>query len=115
MIQATVGATQDAYVIREQPNTNTGSQAVLDLWLGRVSPDWHVRDRREVLVQFDLSSIPSPRYVFRATLNLWCSSLADNGAFRPDIAIDRVTGPWTQAGVTWNNRPGATGLDGVAV
>ncbi len=63
------------------------------------------------LVHYDLSSIPAGSTIQSATLYGYRSV----GTSTPAIDVFRVTGPWTETGVTWTTRPEvATARTGVA-
>lgn len=58
------------------------------------------------LVRFDLSGIPSGTPIRQAVLWLYVYSSYDPPGTSRIIAIYRVTGSWTEGGVTWSTKPG---------
>ncbi len=63
------------------------------------------------LLSFDLSSIPSGAVIVDARLNLYANTNPVNGngvAMQGSNAafLYRVTSPWSEMNVTWNNQPG---------
>ena len=59
--------------------------------------------RYRSLLRFDLSQLPADAVIDQATLTLTCRKV-NSGSY--SVATFRVTGSWTESGVTWNNRPG---------
>ncbi|MGB5105320.1 MAG: DNRLRE domain-containing protein [Candidatus Zixiibacteriota bacterium] len=55
----------------------------------------------ESYIFFNINSIP-PVDIDRATLSLWVETANSPG----NQTVCRVTGGWSEFGVTWNNRPG---------
>ncbi len=93
----TLMATQDAWIDQDDPDDNAGSDTTL-----RVRPD---KDReRRILIQFNLSPIPSTTTVSRATLYL----NEQNRKSQQIIYIHRVTQPWTESDVTWKQHTSST-------
>jgi hypothetical protein len=68
------------------------------------------------LIQFDLSSIPAGATINFARLSLWNNPTSLEGGdfsgfFTPNASkIQRITQPWDEHTVTWNNQPTATKL-----
>ena len=89
----TLTATADSYVAADAPNNNFGGE--LNISIGT---------HTEVLgfVTFNISSIPSGSIVNSATLRMYPTTLISSDS----VAISRVSGSWSENGVTWNNRPG---------
>ena len=97
----------DSYLQMSRPNNNYGSSTELRIRDGveHVSGGaW-----REVLVQFDLSSISSSTVIIGAELRLLCSYIYKNN-IDSNVKVYRVTSAWTETGVTYNNRPDHAGL-----
>lgn len=59
---------------------------------------------RRAFLTFDLSGIPQSATVLAATLTI-CPDTAAAGATGRIHELHRVTGPWTELGVTWTNQP----------
>ena len=60
-------------------------------------------DRYRTLLRFDLSQLPADAVIDQATLTLTCRKV-NSGSY--SLATFRVTGSWTESGVTWSNQPG---------
>lgn len=96
----TLTATADAPIKSDYPDLNHGGVN----WLA-VSRLWPPQTSKKIrsLVKFGLSSIPSNATVTSATLSIYFTNCG--GSFSQDINdlnIARVTGSWTENGVTWN-------------
>jgi hypothetical protein len=87
----------DAQVSEANPTANYGA-------LGRLLVDGGADPDVASYLRFDVSGVTAP--VQRATLRLWVQS--DGGSQNgPEV---RVTGTsWSEAGLTWSNRPAPTG------
>jgi hypothetical protein len=94
-----VEATADAVIRSQFPNTAAGTFSFLSVHTG-------VGNVQRTLLQFDLSSIPSDATIDSAVLTLTANqSLGSNLGNPGGAAMDlyRVTQPWIETGVTWNN------------
>ena len=110
----TLTASADSFVEEDDASDNNGSAATLevqsyqttDLLLFTTS-----RDRRS-FVKFDIGSCSIP-----AGASLQSSNLSVFLSTAPSLSrtwnIGRVTGSWTEGGVTWSNQPTATGSTSV--
>jgi hypothetical protein len=90
-------ATQDAYVNSQAPAANYASEP--DLQILRIILSQAIV-QRQVLVQFDLSSIPEGSTILNAELALFQTDGTNN-----QLLINRNLTEWKQDGVTWNTRP----------
>jgi hypothetical protein len=93
---ATVTVAADSYVSSSNATVNYGSAAVLS-----------VGDGASALIAFDLSSLPAgltASNIEKATLTVFVHKAYTAGAL--DLA--QVTAPWSEALVTYNNRPTTT-------
>jgi len=98
---ACFGAVADSYVQKSQPAVNFGGADYLRLlWLDANA------DQAIAYLRFDLSAIPSNALISSATLELYLQSASVDANF----TLARVTSPWQEFNITWNNRPGSTGL-----
>lgn len=89
---------KDAGLETARPNTNTGTDQVI--WMGLYYPP----SRYRLIIQFDLSALPSDIWITSAILRLYIVETTDanvSGIFTPY----RVTEPWNELTVTWNNQP----------
>jgi len=95
---------KDAYVRENFPTTNYGADSSL-----------YVRsntgDNARSLFEFDLSSIPPNRTITGAKLYLYVTGegWSAQSYFPRNYDLYRVTSPWTESGVTWNNQPSYAG------
>src|ERR1039458_8596730 len=92
---AIVTVAADTYVSSSNATVNYGSAAVLS-----------VGDGASALIAFDLSSLPAgltASNIEKATLTVFVHKAYTAGAL--DLA--QVTAPWSEATVTYNNRPTA--------
>jgi len=70
---------------------------------------------------FDLSSIPSGSTILSASLNLYAlvdgTGVLSNGHVGSGNScfIERITEPWNENTVTWNNRPNYTSINAVSL
>ncbi len=100
----------DTMVLAGYPTTNYGSTE--DMWAGYdtwLNPDG--KNARS-LVRFDLSAIPSGTSIEQATLWLYLRRSYDVPDASRIIATYRVTSWWAEGSVTWNTRPGFSGMYG---
>jgi hypothetical protein len=89
--QTVVGAAADARVLEANPTTNYGSLSRLDV--DSPGEQSHLR--------FNVSGVSGA--VQRATLRLFVRNGSSNGP-----SLYRTSAAWTEAAITWNNRPPAT-------
>jgi hypothetical protein len=109
----TVTPSADSYVDQAtfQQGSNFGGVTTLQVessqTLGLVSTN------KRSFVKFNLSScsIPAAAAVQSATLSVYLSAAPNQNR---TWNIDRVTGAWTESGITWSNQPGSTGSTSVA-
>jgi hypothetical protein len=91
----------DAYVDSFLPNANYGSDPLL--WCSDMTnPTGYLRNS---YLLFDLSAVPATAYVANATLTIYknSSNVSSGSLF---VACNPVSGGWSEAGITWNNKPG---------
>jgi hypothetical protein len=100
----TLTSSADSHV-EEDDNSNFGSATALDVrsYQTTVLVLTTTRNRR-AFVKFDLSScsIPTNAAVRTATLSIFLSAAPNQNR---TWNIRRVTGSWTETGVTWSNQP----------
>lgn len=103
-----ITANKDSYVMQQDPNYNCGTETSFEVqsyyW---VEYDLHLNYR--AFIGFDLSSIPPGSTINSATLKIYRNGTG-NGVYAQGRTywFERVTGSWTETGVTWNNQPGVT-------
>ena len=89
--QVFVGAVADARVLEASPTTNYGSLSRLDV----------DNPGQQSYLRFNVSGVSGA--VQRATLRLFVRNGSSNGP-----SLYRTGAAWTEAAITWNNRPAAT-------
>jgi hypothetical protein len=57
------------------------------------------------MVKFDLPSLPEGSTIESAKLHLYANSVTVQNLTSKPLRLHRITGSWTQTGVTWNNKP----------
>ena len=91
-------------------NNNYGNYGVISSYIWATSADTF---SERALLQFDLLSIPSVAAITSAYLDLWASPPGNTfGTVLPSMQgsdnasyVSRITQPWNQNTVTWNNQP----------
>lgn len=99
----TLTATADSYVQQSASTTNYGTDPELRLRDGVAHASgggW-----RETLVRFNPSSIPAGAMIASAVLRL-NTTLIYNANTDSGVRAYRITGSWSETGVTYGNRPG---------
>ena len=94
--------TDDAFIKPETPNGNHGTYDYM-----------HVRNdyggssgwASDILIRFDLSSVPSDANIISAVLTLYYYQYYDNNPAGRDLNLYRATSDWDEDTVTWNTQP----------
>jgi len=107
----TLHAVSSAFVMSGNPAKNYGNGS--DLWAGYSSYSTDQKER--TLVRFDLSSIPPGSTLSSASVGLYLNGIDPPNAVFNTIGLYRITGSWTESGVTWNNQPGYTSTGGTSL
>ena len=96
-------AINDSYVFQKIPSINYGSESYLDVSnnYGNNSSDW----QRQLLMKFNLSTIPSITNITQAQLYLYYYDYEKNDTVGRNLSIRRITSNWDENNLTWNNRP----------
>ncbi|MCC7352612.1 MAG: DNRLRE domain-containing protein, partial [Anaerolineae bacterium] len=96
----TLCAVADAYISSQAPDFNNGSALSLFVSYSTGPDTLHNR----TLARFALPSMPTGAVVKSAAFEAY---LVRGGGFvaLPGIGLYRVTGNWTESGVTWDNQP----------
>ncbi|MCX6270128.1 MAG: DNRLRE domain-containing protein [Bacteroidetes bacterium] len=114
VIRPPIGAGKDAAIRSDFPTTNFGD--VGDF----IANAWTAGDPffMRTYFDFDLSVLPAGVLITNATLSLY----GNNGSGHHQASsgsneswIKRVTTPWDEHTVTWNNQPQTTGLHAVTI
>jgi hypothetical protein len=110
---------EDATVDSYGPNNNHGNEIEYfsGAWtIGGVKTVWRN------FLKFDLSSVPLNATIQSATLNLswadtnsWGSTQHSSLTSSNESVVQRVTAPWNENTITWNNQPSATTADQVVL
>ncbi len=93
-------ATADAYISSQSPDYNYGN--ALSLFVSYSTGPDLLHNR--TLVRFALPSMPAGAVVKSAFFEAYLVRGGGSVA-QPGIGLYRVTGNWTEGGVTWNNQP----------
>lgn len=96
----TVTASADSMVLQTNPTTNYGSNTQLAARGGSGLA-------QEALLSFELPAAPAGTALTAATLRVRTSADAAAGT-ADSFQIDLLSGAWSEAAVTWNNRPTST-------
>lgn len=85
------------------PNTPRGDldHMIVENDYGADGPYWQI----DVLVAFDVSSIPSDAIIVSAKLNLYYHMWYANNPSGRDLGLYRITSNWDEETATWNNQP----------
>ncbi len=88
----------DSYIASALPNTNFGSSNTL--FLG-----WNQGNQQamRILIQFNVSSIPSNANVTRATYNIYQFNASPSNDGNMDFRAQYMQSNWQEMQVTWNN------------
>ncbi|MBS2033332.1 MAG: DNRLRE domain-containing protein, partial [Deltaproteobacteria bacterium] len=99
---ATLNVVADTWVSQASPSANYGTDGSM-----QVVPPWSGAPAGNVLVKFDLSSLPAGAVISSATLTATASTGfaygGDGNVYGSFVADDS----WTETGVTWSNQPTA--------
>ncbi len=111
-----------------QPNDQDGKDASVTLNAGNNNYDTYQSivaytwtnggnlGKMRGLIEFDLSILPNNAAVIDASLSLYYNPTDDLQSFefhsgQNDAYIQRITEPWTENLVTWNNQPNSTSVN----
>ena len=74
------------------------------------SPDYGGWGNARTFIEWDISSIPANAPISSAQVKLYANKAGcEKGAeLNRTYVFDRITGSWTESGVTWNNQPTVT-------
>jgi len=93
-------AVADAYILSDSNTSNTGSYTNLRAAYSSGPDAFHQR----TLVRFNTFGIPQNAVVLNAQFQAYLTAGGGSLA-QVSIAAHRVTGSWTENGVTWSNQP----------
>lgn len=92
VIQKIYYATDDAFVLSNSPNDNTGKNLTMTVLLSGSQSWW-------CLVRFNLNDIPSSATINRAILKIYCDDVIGNNA---NVEVYRILRNWSETAITWN-------------
>jgi len=98
---------KDAYVDQASATTNFGSATSLIVDGKTPALTGPSAKLKRTFVAFGLSSIPSGSIINSAKLQLF---MYDDPSLSLPLEVHRITGSWTEAGITWNTQPANTTL-----
>ena len=87
----TVDVQQDTYINQKDANKNFGDKDKLELKLKS-------GETRQVLVQFDLASVPTGSVVTSATVGFWVENDSQDA-----VSVHQITHQWSEYSATWND------------
>jgi uncharacterized protein (TIGR02145 family) len=95
----------DVTILQNNPSQNAGGADTLytrnsNGALG--SNDW----TRDILINFDISSLPAGAHVVSAELYLYYCNYRDNNPSGRSLSAYKITSSWSENSVTWNSQPG---------
>jgi parallel beta-helix repeat protein len=96
----TMTAVADSWIDQSSSSSNKGSDSILKV----MSKSGNANLR--ALVRFNLPSIPAGCVLDAATLRVYASSASSS---QRTLQAFRLSGSWTESGVTWSNQPAMTG------
>ena len=91
----TIPPTDDSYVNQRDPDENYNRHRYLEV---KSKSNKNMR----TFIKFDISSIPVETTIISAKLRLYMYNAPGSSRI---YDIHRVTGYWTETGITWNNQP----------
>lgn len=91
----------DTEIWDQAPNNNYGDAA--ETWVSSAT-----NDTTRSLLRFDMGKIPAGAKILEATLTL--DRQSGSGANEP-VSAHRITNPWSEDAVTWNEREAGTAWD----
>lgn len=95
---ARVWAIQDAFIASGQPDGYFGTWSTM-----RMGYDVSSLQAMRLLMQFDLSPVPSTAQVNNATLSIYQSNSTPGNDAPMGFKAQYMRAPWNQTAVTWNN------------
>ncbi len=95
----------DTYIRQRDPNKNYGSGSLMKVRNRYGHPSHPTYWEHNLLIKFDISSIPSNAIINSAILYIYYYSWADNNPVGRDLTLHKITEDWNEATVTWNTGP----------
>ena len=107
---------KDAEIVDQQPNLNINDNKLSPYaWTHSGQPVTH----RSMIEFTQLSTIPPSSIIVSAKLKLYFKTNhpanPGNHSGVNDLYVRRITAPWTETGVTWNNQPTTSSINEVLV
>lgn len=91
--------TADSRILSDGPDTNYGSDALIDIGC------YSTTSKRHTAIKFDLSSISSTARINYGHLSLYYATDYSNN--QRTLSLYRLKRNWTSAGITWNKYDGS--------
>ncbi|OGS40648.1 MAG: hypothetical protein A3K77_08525, partial [Euryarchaeota archaeon RBG_13_31_8] len=92
---------EDTRVNQHNPSVNYGLSGLVISNMYGATSDYE----QDILIKFDLSSIPSSASIISASLHLYYYDYWDTNPVGRPINCYRITSSWNEMSVTWNTRP----------
>jgi hypothetical protein len=100
-----VEPTDDCEISMRNPDDNYGSSAGMHIRNRFGHPTHPTNWENDILIKFDLSSIPQSSPIISATLYIYYYYWTSNDPAGREWDLYRVTSDWEESTVTWNTRP----------
>jgi len=94
----------DAYISQKNHDTSHGLEKILKITSKYGGSNWTLW-RNDLLVSFDLSSLPSNVYIISAKLYLYYYDYVDNDPAGRSLSAYRIGESWDEETVTWDDCP----------
>jgi hypothetical protein len=101
----TFNPTDDCQIRMKDPDKNYGSadtMRVRNRYGHPMHPNYWEHD---ILILFDISSIPSKAIINSAKLNIYYYAFSENNPVGRSLTLHKIIGFWDESTVTWNTRP----------
>ena len=97
--------TDDTFIRMKSPDRNTGSGSIMPVRNRYGHPSHPEYWELDILIKFDLSSIPSGSEIRSADLFLFFYSFDDTSPYGRELTCYQILEDWEEIIVTWNTRP----------
>jgi hypothetical protein len=97
--------TDDTFIVMKAPDGNSGDRDEMFVRNRYGHPYHPYYWERDILIKFDISSIPSNAIINSAKLYIYYFAWKDNNPVGRDLNLYRITNNWHELIVTWNTRP----------
>lgn len=97
--------TDDCRIVMNGPDDNWGSLPSMSIQNRYGHPSHPTNWENDILIKFDLSSIPQSSPIIPATLYIYYFYWTSNNPAGRELDLYRVTSDWDESTVTWNTQP----------